>query len=119
MGANYGAVACDAVEIKGLDEQKWLVSANECNLYGYDVLNLDASVRYIHFFDVAATASVTVGTTAPDLVVPIGSSEHLVVPPLMPLKHFSNGIVAIMKTANTTAGSTGPTVDAPSVFYKK
>jgi hypothetical protein len=119
LGADSAAPAVDTVMDQTFDEAKTLISAVECNLYGFDILNLDAAVLYIHFFDKAAVADVTIGTTVPDLVLPIAASANKSVPPVMPLKHFSNGCVALLKTVNTTAGTTGPTADAHAVFYKK
>jgi hypothetical protein len=83
---------------------KKAVKASAGTFGGYYAYNPNASVAYIQVFDLAS-ASVTVGTTAPDLVfgIPASSAANL---------EFTNGVnmaTAITLACTTTAtGSTAP-----------
>lgn len=118
-GANYGVAAAEPVYTLILDEQKILISASECNLYGFDILNLDAAVRYVKLYDAATIASVTLGTTVPVMIIPVPASGGRDAFPNIPLHHFTTGIVAAMTTTAALAGVTGPTTDAYAMFYIK
>jgi hypothetical protein len=46
-----------------------LVSANPCDLHGWHIANLDSVDAWLHLYDAATTASVTVGTTTPKITL--------------------------------------------------
>lgn len=80
------------------------VKGTVVQLGGYDIYNPAAAICYVQFFDVANATTVTLGTTVPDYVVPVGSSvtgqsARLVMPPSG--VNFTNG----MKIAATTTYS--------------
>jgi hypothetical protein len=93
---------------------KKAVKASAGTFGGYYVYNPNASVAYIQVFDVAS-ASVTLGTTAPDLVfgIPASSAANL---------EITNGVnmgTAITLACTTTAtGSTAPStgLDITALF---
>lgn len=93
---------------------KTAIKASAGQLYGYYIYNANASVVYVQVFN-AASASVTLGTTAPDLSLGIPATSAANV-------EFTNGIAfgtAITIAITTTrSGSTGPgsTVDY-NIFY--
>lgn len=70
------------------------------------LLNATAAVTHLQLFDAAATASVTLGTTVPTLVVVAATSSVGDCDPTEPLA-FINGIVAACTTTST--GSTTAT----------
>ena len=87
-----------------LDETEEQIKGTAGQLYWLHVMNLSSSVKYLQVFN-ATAASVTVGTTAPDLVFPLSSQGDtngagfvLAVP---------NGIA--FDTAITVAATTTPT----------
>jgi hypothetical protein len=94
---------------------KKAVKASAGTLGGYYAYNPNASVAYIQVFDVAS-GSVTLGSTAPDLVfgIPAGSAANL---------EFTNGVnmaTAITLACTTTAtGSTAPSTGLDlTIVYK-
>lgn len=58
----------------GVDEEKDVLVARGCVLKTLHFVNADAGLRYIQVFDAALAASVTLGTTPPTYVVPMGTS---------------------------------------------
>lgn len=94
---------------------KKVVKASAGTWGGYYVYNPNASVAYIQVFDLA-TGSVTLGTTAPDLVygIPAGSAANL---------ELANGVNmanAITLACTTTAtGSTAPGTGLDLTLYFK
>lgn len=80
-----------------VDESEDAVSASPCQLYGYYFYNAATSARYLKLYN-ATTANVTVGTTTPDLTMPLpaGAAGHI---------SFSHGIT--FSTALTIAATTG------------
>jgi hypothetical protein len=77
-------------------------------LQSYHLANLSAATRYVKLYDAAAAADVTVGTTVPVLIIPIGAAPAMAVDSMLEL-HFKLGIVWAVVTgagdSNTTAGS--------------
>ncbi len=61
---------CSMFRSIDLDESEEAVKASAGQLYGGIVMNMSASVRYLKLYD-AAVADVTVGTTTPDVTIPI------------------------------------------------
>ena len=83
-----------------------LVKAGRCSLGGYHLFNTTAAVAYVQFFNAAAAADVTVGTTTPTFVLGLpasgGATRSLYRPSRFPL-----GMVIASTT--TATGSTGAT----------
>ena len=81
--------------------------ASACTLYSFSVKNDTggASGNYLKFYD--TTATVTVGTTIPDFVIPIRAAvkEVVVIPGGM---SFVNGISYAATQTAGTAGTTAP-----------
>lgn len=61
---------CSLFRSIDLDESEVAVKTSAGQLYGGIVMNMSNSVRYFKVYD-AAVADVTVGTTTPDLTIPI------------------------------------------------
>lgn len=98
------------------DETKAAVNTGRTRLVSVHVNNLDAAVMYLQLFD-AAAASVTVGTTTPDLVIPMAASgtHHVVWGDDGPV--FWTACTYAVTT--TPSGSTGPTAEAVlSICYE-
>lgn len=84
------------------------VSDGPCTLYGARIDNsANAAISYIHMWN---NANPTIGTTAPDVVLPVNASDRVTY-------FFKDGIAFSTslsyagKTVGGTAGSTGPTSD--------
>lgn len=85
-----------------------LVQAGRTVVYAYNMHNTTAADAFLLLYDAAAAASVTVGTTAPDYVIPAGANE--IVQGQFPAGiAFANGLVIASTTA--TEGSTGAAQD--------
>lgn len=85
-----------------------LIKATQCLLYGWHIKNTTAAALYVQFFNVAALASVTLGTTAPDMSIGIeanGMAQAALTKPI----YFTNGL-AIFSTTTAT-GSTAAASD--------
>jgi hypothetical protein len=99
----------------GLTNTKVAVKASAGIFGGYMVYNTNASAVYIQVFDVAS-ASVTLGSTAPTYVIPLPASAAANI-------EFTNGIThatAITLAATTTAtGSTAPGTALTGFFIYK
>lgn len=93
----------------GVDEEKDLLVARGCTIRCVHFVNADAGVRYVQLFDAGDVDDVTLGTTTPDYVVPMGSSATGTVPLAQGLV-FTRGCVACATT--TATGSTAVTSDA-------
>lgn len=85
-------------------------------LNGYFVYNPNASVAYVQLFDVATATTVTLGTTAPDVVIgiPASSAANLLDAGGV---DFANGIKLACTTTATGSTAPGTGLDL-SVFYK-
>jgi hypothetical protein len=55
------------------------VKATPCQLHGWQIVNQTGAEAFVQVFD-ALQASVTVGTTVPDYVIPLPASGGAVVP---------------------------------------
>lgn len=85
-------------------------------LGGYFIYNPNASVAYVQIFDVATATTVTLGTTSPDIILPIPATGGANL-------EFANGVAmanGIKLACTTTAtGSTAPGTGLDmTVFYK-
>ena len=75
-----------------------------------------AEVTYLQFFNAAAAADVTVGTTAPVWTIMVPASDGICIPPFAPLHHFDKGLViAASKTSRT--GNTAPATAATAKLW--
>ena len=92
-----------------VDDGKDLLVARACVLKTLHYVNADAGLRYLQVFDAGDVDDVTLGTTAPYYVVPMGSSATSTIPFAggLPLTH---GCVVCATT--TPTGSTAVTADA-------
>lgn len=70
-----------------------------CRLWGCVLVNNTAALAYLQIFD-KLLANVTLGTTAPDWVIPLAANQQIVIPPI-------GQLIARHKTAFTIAGTTG------------
>lgn len=89
------------------DETVQNISAVPCSLHSIHLVNGDAGVRYVQIFD-AAAGDVTLGTTVPDMVIPMGSSAtvHLTF-----YKSVGFKTACSFACTTTATGSTPVTVD--------
>jgi hypothetical protein len=100
-----------AVSVLSLDDTPGqAVKATPGLLCGWALLNTAAAITYVQVFDLAAVGSVTLGTTAPNFVIPmaVSTAYHFAFPQGKSLP-FANGIVMFATT--TPTGSTGATVN--------
>ena len=64
-----------------------------------------------------STATITIGTTVPDLVIIVPASTHISLPIPAGLT-LGTGVQVACKTTGGTSGSTGPTSDVPvTIIY--
>ena len=91
-------------------EVKVAVKASSAVIYSIDVDNTaNAAITYVKLWDVAS-GGVTVGTTAPSLIIPVPVSTR--VPMIFPAGiTFATAVTVATVTAAGTAGTTGPTSD--------
>lgn len=88
---------------------KALVKGSAGKLGGYIIYNPNTSVAYVQVFDAASTGAVTLGTTRPNLVIPIPASSGA---NLSEIKWgFTSGMVVAATTTDSgsTTASTGLT----------
>jgi hypothetical protein len=86
------------------------VKASSAVIYAIDVDNTaNSAISYVKLWNTAA-ASVTIGTTAPVLILPIPASTRT--PVVIPAGiAFDTAVAVATVTAAGTAGTTGPTSD--------
>lgn len=94
---------------------KAVVKASPASVAALHIHNPAAAITYIQFFN-KLTANVTVGTTAPDLVLGIPANGTLTLTPSWPID-FSVGLV-IAATTTTTGSSAPATAAVVGIFYK-
>lgn len=85
------------------------VADGPCTIYGVNINNAaNAAISYIHFWN---DANPTIGTTAPDMVLPCNASDR--VSYFFPdgLTFATTALSYAGKTVGGTSGSTGPTSD--------
>ena len=71
-------------------------------LYGYHIVNNTAALAYVQVFDLPA-ASVTVGTTVPDYVIPLPANGQAVMPMSRTGIDHANGLTVACTTARGNA----------------
>lgn len=89
-----------------------LVRAGRCLVTTTSFINEDSATRYLQVFDAATVASVTVGTTAPYLVL---AAATLLRDEFFGDICFTNGIVVVGTT--TATGNTGIAAGKGSAFF--
>ena len=105
------ARCADNYFVTGLDEDPLiLVGAGPLELSDFFIYNNDASAGFVQFFDAAAIADVTLGTTTPDFVVGIAATSWAQGQLCKP-RMFAKGIVIGFATTATGAGATSSTAE--------
>lgn len=85
-------------------------------LGGYIIYNPNSSAAYVQVFDVATAGGVTLGTTRPDMVIPIPATSGANLEFANGVS-FANGIQ--IAAATTDSGSTGPSTGLTvTILYK-
>lgn len=116
IGVPYGG----AETYKNIDlgATKQQIKATQGNIYGWHLYNAAASTRFFKFVYRPA-ASVTVGTTVPDLVLPIpaGAAANVAMPDGV---NFRNGLTAYCVTAVADNSTAAPSTNDCQIelFYK-
>lgn len=77
-------------------------------LTAIDINNADASTRYVKFYN---NLDPTIGTTAPDMIIPIAASVRRTVW-IVGGYRFATALSFAMLTTAGTAGTTSPTTDS-------
>lgn len=98
-----------------LSSTKQAVNASAGNLYGYHIYNPNSTVIYIQLFNVAS-ASVTVGTTAPTAVIAVPAGGWADAPPATPIAF---GTALTIAATTTSTGSGTPTTALLANFWYK
>jgi hypothetical protein len=91
---------------------KQQIKGSAGQIYGWQILNTTSAIAYVQVFD-KTSANVTVGTTAPDYVIPLPPSGGATIEISQGITH-ANGITAACTTTRT--GSTGAACDV-LMFY--
>lgn len=122
MGAPSGGtqrVSQSSVTKKRLSALSTTVTAIKSSAAGQLVMlqcgNTNASQAYLQVFDVATAGGVTLGTTAPDLSIPIPAtnSEGFVIPGGLA---FANGIQVAATTTATGSSALGTALDCNAAY---
>lgn len=100
------------------DETVALLIGRDAVLHRMHANNVDATDYFIHLFNAALAADVTLGTTVPVYIIFVpagnGTLRGAVTEEFKGLGlDFQFGIVYAVKTVATTAGTSGPTTDLP------
>jgi hypothetical protein len=101
-----------------LDETKRLVATGALNLYGGVFENNHSAAVYVQFFNKAAEADVTLGTTTPDWTLMLPASGAVVLDSFEPLKHFNLGLVVACTAGRTNAVAPGADATVTILFRK-
>ena len=91
-----------------------LASPGITNLTGYNIANPNGATVFVQLFDAASAAAVTLGTTAPTLVLSIPASGVLDGTQASPVT-FANGLVVAATT--TATGSSAPGTALSAAFF--
>ena len=86
---------------------KTSVGANAASLFGWQLLNTTGAVAYVQIFD-KVSANVTVGTTAPDLVIGLAANGQIHAQFIQGIPFVSGITIACTTTRN---GATGAAVE--------
>lgn len=116
LSASTGAIGASMYWNSGLTSTKVAVNASGGNLYGYHLYNPNTTVAYVQFFNVAS-ASVTVGTTAPNMVIAIPPLGWADAPPSGPAIGFATALTVAATTTSTGSGNP-TTAILTNLWYK-
>lgn len=117
------ANGCDFHYSNDLDETEEEAKATSATLYGGVVINLSTSVRYLQIFN-ATAASVTVGTTTPDMQLPIptqaatSNGSGFVIPIPSCGVNFDTALTIAATTDNEGNGAPGANEVHVILFFK-
>ncbi len=101
----------DTYFLTGLDESPLiLVGAGVYGITSFFIFNNDTAAGFVQFFDAAAVADVTLGSTTPDFVVGIAAGVWAQGQMSFPLM-FTKGVVVGFATTATGSGATGSTAE--------
>jgi hypothetical protein len=114
--ANATATGCSIYKNTALVATKQAANASAGNLYGYHIYNPNTVVIYVQFYNVAS-ASVTVGTTAADMILAIPPGGWADAPSSGPPISFATAMTVAATT--TATGSTAPSTGLlVNLWYK-
>lgn len=114
--ANATATGTSIYNNTALSNTKQAVNASAGNLYGYHIYNPNTVVIYIQLWNIAS-ASVTVGTTAPTAVLAVPAGGWADAPPNGPPITFATALTIAATT--TATGLTAPTTALLcNIWYK-
>ena len=108
IGSIKGKLAAALDDSPGL-----LVATGATLLYGMNIANGVAAMTYIQCFDAAELADVTLGTTTPDLAIPVITSGTLELTLTKPIL-FPKGLVVF--STNSATGATGAATNG-TIYY--
>lgn len=117
------ANGCDFHYSNDLDQTEEQAKATSATLYGGVVINLASSVRYLQIFN-ATAASVTVGTTPPDMQLPIPTQaattngSGFVIPIPACGVNFDTALTVAATTDNEGSGAPGANEVHIILFFK-
>lgn len=92
------------------------ITSGAANLYGWAAFNPHSAVCYLQIFDLAA-ADVTIGVTAPTIVIPVATLKDNTSIASVPTYAFATRMSAASTT--TVPGSTTCTLATPTTFFTK
>jgi len=95
------------------DSPGLLVQTGDTLLYGIHIINTVAAISYLQLFNKAALSDVTLGTTVPDISLPLPVSGILDADFTKPIK-FDKGLCAF---STTTAGGAGAAITHGTIIY--
>ncbi len=113
--AATGAVGTAIYNNTALSSTKQAANASAGNLYGYHIYNPNSVVIYIQLFNVAS-ASVTVGSTAPTAVIAVPAGGWADATPGVPIA-FATALT-IAATTTSTGSGTPTTALLCNIWYK-
>lgn len=113
--ANAGVVGASIYNNTALSSTKQAANASAGNMYGYHIYNPNSVVIYVQLFNVAS-ASVTVGTTAPTAVLAVPPLGWADASPATPIA-FSTALT-IAATTTATGSGTPTTALLCNIWYK-
>lgn len=116
IAANATSTGTSIYKNTALSSTKAAANASAGNLFGYHIYNPNSAVTYVQFFNVAS-AGVTVGSTAADMILAIPASGWADSPASGPPVAFGTALTVAATT--TATGSSAPTTGLlVNLFYK-
>lgn len=117
-GFPQGVGGCDVFRTVDLDQTPQAISGVAGNVYGVNIFNLVASIRYVRLYNLAA-GSVTVGSTPTKELIGVPASQPVFLSFAHPI-HFDTAIAIAATTgfADADTGAPGANDLLASVYYK-